>query len=565
MLREIRQLWRQLAIIALLFVSACDSQEKPIHDQLVVDGSNIDVPLPQRLRVIEEIDPAAIRVIATVNGVETQLQQNSEGRFSGQISVPAQSMFTVRIDYVELFSGQQLTLARAEKSVTTDSTDTSLSLLREDYDYSSFDFDGDAASNIIERQYNTSPLDPGQSPELVQVEVFAELPMTLNSAGFTNYQIVGTVDNDSVAVDADAGQFRHTFSVLKQDNLTVEMHLVEGVTGQSLTIGQQAVRQVSGTQFNTQNSALVVFTGAGWTLDNDQDADGASNAEELIAGTNLLDGPVSTRIPYVVLFDVPAEIATPQSVFATLEVDGQNTVLNRTGNSYTATGSAEPGSSISLDAQIMDTVQGTALVLATFSGTATPIENGTLQLQGFSTDHDADNDGIQNYLELAQGTDPFSAAVQCTPVTETVIANLTDDAYVQNSRILNNNRLQVDSNRRVSLIRFQFDESQGEITEARLDLTVGTDAGDGLLTVSSIANFDWSDEGGSLTVPTGALAGSAESDWVAGVSYSFSLNPTAISGDTTLILQQSNGNDVSFQSSDTLAPPVLEISLERCP
>jgi len=54
----------------------------------------------------------------------------------------------------------------------------------------------------------------------------------------------------------------------------------------------------------------------------------------------------------------------------------------------------------------MDTFQGTALVLATFRGQATPIPNATLQLDGFTTSIDTDGDGLLNYIELAQGTDP---------------------------------------------------------------------------------------------------------------------------------------------------------------
>lgn len=565
MLQQFRyflQFGRATALLVLILLSACDSQQKHHHDLLVIDGSTLDVALPQRLRAVEAIDPAAVRVIATVNGVETELASNNDGRYSGQIAVPTQSEFTVRIDYLEMYSGQQLTLARAERVVATDNADVSLILQRQDYDYSSFDFDGDNASNIFERQYNTSPLDSAQLPELVQVEVFAELPSALSAAGFTDYQVVATLGNESKAIDASEGQFRHTFIALKQSSLIANVRLVERVTGQNLTIGQQEVRQIPDSQFSSQNSTSVVFNSDSWRLDNDQDADGISDTEELIAGTDILNAPASNRITYMVSFDVPSEIENAESAFATLEIDGRSTALNRVGSTYTASATVQTNSRVSLDAQVFDTVQGMALVLASFSGTATPVQNGTLRLEGFSLQHDADNDSTLNYQELAQGSDPFSG--QCTPVTNTLFATLTDDAYVQNSRIQDNSRLQVDSDRRVALIRFQFDGSVGEINEASLHLTVGNDEGDGMLTVSAVAAFDWDDQGSSLTLPAASLAGSADNEWEQNNEYSFVLNPALITNDVTLIIQQSDGNDVAFQSGNTSAPPALELTVERC-
>lgn len=552
-------------MLVLFLVTACDSQQNPLNDQLVFDGSSINVPVPQRLRTIDAIDPAAVRAIATVNGVETELQLNAEGRFSGQIIVPAQSEFTVRIDFTEFFSGQLLTLARTEKPVVTGSGDTSVSLFSEDYDFSSFDFDGDAASNILERQFNTSPLDARQRPDLVQVEVFAEPPTELVAAGITDYQLVATLAGETIAIDASEGSFRHAFTVVRQDDLSVSINLVENSTGQNLTIGQQ-VRQVPVSQFNSQGSALVVFNGVSWNLDSDQDADGVSDANELIAGTDLLSPPASSGVMFEITFDVPTEITNTASVFAILEIDGQSTPLTRLNNTYTGSATAEAGASVSIDAEIRDTFGGTPLVLATFSGQATPVANGTLQLQDFSTQHDADNDGVLNHLELEQGTDPFNAILQCSPVTETIFANLTDDAFVQNLRLFDNDRLQVDSDRRITLIRFQYDDSAGEVIDARLNLTVGTDAGDGLITVVAAQDFEWNDQGGVLPAfPTGQPAGSAVNDWLQGVEYSFSLDPSVIFSDTTLIVQQSDeGNDVAFQSSDTIAPPTLELTLERC-
>ncbi len=554
-------------MLAVIVVASCDSQQASLVDRVVFDGSHISLPLPGRLRNITDIDPTAVRAIATINGVETELNRNASGQFSAQITVPALSEFTVQIDFTELYLGQQLPLARASKTVATGAGDLSFNLVSEDYDYGSFDSDGDSASNIIERKYDTDPLDSTQSPELIVVEVFAELPSELVAANFSNYRLVARVGGEARAVDASTGQFRESITVVRQANLTVTMRLVEGVTGRGLTIGEQS-QQVTDSQAGLQNGALAIFNAADWNLDFDQDNDGTSDAEELIAGTDLLSGPAPgpDQIAYTVVFDVPAEITNTQTVFATLTIDGQSIDLIRTDDSYTGSATAQAGAAVVLDARVRDTYQGSAVVLATFDGEATPVANGTLDLQGFSIDIDTDDDGTPNYLELAQGTDPFSAPLDCTPVIDTIFATLTDDAYLQDSVITNNGRLQVDTDQRPSLIRFQFDDSQTEVIEASLNLTVGNDAGDGLLTVSAVSGFDWNDQSSAfLTVPASVPAGSAENEWERGVSYRFSLDPDVISGDVTLIIQQEeDGNDVAFRSSATVAPPELELVVERC-
>ena len=188
------------------------------------------------------------------------------------------------------------------------------------------------------------------------------------------------------------------------------------------------------------------------------------------------------------------------------------------------------------------------------------------QLEGFTLDLDTDNDGIENYLELAAGTDPFNPPQpQCTPVTETVFPTLTDDGYQQNTRLFNNDSLQVAENRRTILIRYSFDESIGEVTAARLNLTVTTDEGDGLLSVFSVSDFEWNDQVNSVTLPVlGAPVASQENDWEAGEEYAFDLNPDAITGDFTLFITQTGGNDVAFGCSDTVVPPSLSLFVERC-
>ena len=555
MVAKNRHINQAIVLLALLILIACDSQRAPVTDQLVLDGSNVSVPLPQRLRTASKIDPEALRGTVTINGVETELQIDATGQFTGQIEVPAQSEIAVQIEFTELFSGQLLTLGRAEKSLITSTDNTVLTLLPEDYDFDSFDFDGDSASNLLERQFNTNPLNSSQLPDLVEIEVIAELPVTFIAAGFDNYQIVAELGNNARVVDASVGQFRESFRVVRQEDLTVSLRLVEGVTGQELTVGELS-RQVD------QDNGLVIIEGATWNLEFDQDADGLSDSDELIAGTDPLNNPLS--VPFSITFDVPVEITNIESAFALLEVDGQAIELSRLEDTYTASVTAQSGATVAIEAEIRGSHQDTSVLLANFSGETVVEENATVELEDFSTDHDTDNDGISNITELEQGTDPFDAELQCTVVTETIFATLTEDAFVQNSQIFNDARLLVDADRRVSLIRFQYDQDAGQVTDASLNLTVGADPGTGLITVFAVSDFQWSDESQSLVVPSGQPAGNAENLWALGLDFSFTLNPVLITDDVTLVLRQSSGNDVAFQSSATTRPPTLELTVERC-
>ena len=555
MVAKNRHINQAIVLLALLILIACDSQRAPVTDQLVLDGSNVSVPLPQRLRTASNIDPEALRGTVTINGVETELQIDATGQFTGQIEVPAQSEIAVQIEFTELFSGQLLTLGRAEKSLITSTDNTVLTLLPEDYDFDSFDFDGDSASNLLERQFNTNPLNSSQLPDLVEIEVIAELPVTFIAAGFDNYQIVAELGNNTRVVDASVGQFRESFRVVRQEDLTVSLRLVEGVTGQELTVGELS-RQVD------QDNGLVIIEGATWNLEFDQDADGLSDSDELIAGTDPLNNPLS--VPFSITFDVPVEITNIESAFALLEVDGQAIELSRLEDTYTASVTAQSGATVAIEAEIRGSHQDTSVLLANFSGETVVEENATVELEDFSTDHDTDNDGISNITELEQGTDPFDAELQCTVVTETIFATLTEDAFVQNSQIFNDARLLVDADRSVSLIRFQYDQDAGQVTDASLNLTVGADPGTGLITVFAVSDFQWSDESQSLVVPSGQPAGNAENLWALGLDFSFTLNPVLITDDVTLVLRQSSGNDVAFQSSATTRPPTLELTVERC-
>ena len=216
---------------------------------------------------------------------------------------------------------------------------------------------------------------------------------------------------------------------------------------------------------------------------------------------------------------------------------------------------------------INDTFQSRSVTLASFIANVQPADGQVFNLEDFSLVHDEDNDGVLNHLELAQGTDPFMPPVQqCTPVQEEIEIAAGEDAYIVNGRLLNDVRIQVDRQRRTGVIRYGYDTSLGTVTAAELLLTVGSDEGDGLITIHAVPDLQWLDTDLELSLPPlGAPVASMDEEWEQGEEYSFQLDPAAVTSDFTLVLsQEPSGDDVAFSSRETSARPLLKLSVERC-
>ncbi len=560
-------------LLMAVLLQACDSPEDVPTDHITLsadqavqsgaNGTGLTVSLPERLRNASAIDPAAVRAIALVNGIETELQRNADGQYVASIQVPARTSLTFSIQFFELYAGQRLMLASTEQLISTGTQNTTINLQRGDYEFDIFDSDNDSVSNIVERENDTSPLDSSQRPDLMTIEVLAARPPVALNAGFTDYLFEVTAGSVTNSLAANIGDYRNTFQIASVDPLNVTVRLIEQTTGQGLVIGSQA-RTLTGDQL----AGPVVFLSNQYELGFDSDSDGVSNINELIAGTDLLAGQSITTIPFSITFDVPPVITNPDSVFAVMLLNGQTTNLSRTGNTYTANAQVQQGATVDIDVTINDTFQNQVVALATFTATVQPVAAQQLELREFSLALDSDSDGTPNYLELAQGTDPFNAVLQCTPVTEELQLALVDDAWVNNNngRLFDDEFLRVDRNQRSSLIRYQYDASQGIVTTAVLSLTVGPDAGDGVVSVSVLQNFEWSDMADRLDLPElGVPVVSLNEQWNIGDEFRFNLPPSVITRDFTLVLtQESEGSDIAFNSSDTIAPPELSVMVERC-
>lgn len=564
---QCRRIRLKVPIAAIALLSACDATIAPAPQEqlqlttVAAATSELSLAAPLRLRTATAIDQNAVRAVALVNGSETVLQRDSSGRFVGQISVPAQSNVSVSVEFYEEFAGQQLSLASTQKTISTTTENATLNIMRGDFDYDAFDADSDGASNIVERENNTNPLDATESPTLARVDVYVERPTSAVGAGNNNYLIEATVGSVTNSASANGGDFQMEYTVAREDSINVDVRLIEQVTGQNVIIGTQTAT------ISAANSYQAIrFNANNYNFNFDQDSDGASNLDELISGTEILAGPVAGVVPYTVTFAVPDVIANPLDTYATLLVQDQNFDLNYNDELYTADAFSPQGQPVVVDARILDTYAGQVVTLATFEAVVTPTLNQNLLLTNFNTNIDDDGDGQANYLELAQGTDPFNPpSAECTPITEELVLNISDDAFVQNGEVSNSSRLQVEYNERTSLIRYQFDPSRGSVTEANLSLTVSADQGDGEVEIYSVPNFEWSEGDSFLAVPNGTFAGALGGSFDRNNEYTFVLSPSAVTQDFTLIIaQESESDDIGFDASGTNSPPVLTVVVERC-
>ncbi len=554
------------SLLALSLLAACDSQQQLPPDELRItnadaSAANFSVAAPSRVRSISAIDPNNLRAVVLINGIETPLQRNSAGQFIGQVVVPAQSNVALSVEFYEIFAGQNLTLATTNQSVATDTQDTSVNISRTDYTYDSYDDDGDNVSNIVERESNTNPLDAAESPELVSITITAELPEEAVDAGLSNYSIEVSVGSTVFEVAASAGQFQNTFVVPRQEPLTIDVRVIESQSGQQLTIGSQT------TQLPTVNqSQSLLFIAENYSYQFDQDSDGVSNIDELIERTDPLTPPITQGTPYTVTYTLPTEIENTATVYSTLNLNGETADLSFNDNIYTANAVAEPNDAVDIDMALFDTFAGQAVTLATFSPTITPIAGGIYVLQNFDYNHDTDNDGILNYIELNQGSDPFTAPVaQCTPSSEIFSLTMSDDAFIQNNVIFDQTIIRLDENTRVGALRYQFDPDLGTVTAASLTITVGIDEGNGLVSVYAVPDLEWNDENNRLNVPElGSPIGSLDTTWSRGQEFTFELAPFAITSDFTLFLVQESGDDFSFYSRSGSAPARLNVAVENC-
>ncbi len=423
-----RKLLTTALLSCCLMVSACDSGDPAANVRSAsISSTELSLPLPDRIRSISALDPNNIEATAIVNGVQISLNPDGSGAYRGSIQVPARATFGVQIEFSERFANQKLVLATRSQQVTTGTTNQQLTVSRASYDFDSHDDDGDSASNIVEREEDTNPLDAAETPGLVNIPLIARQPQLLAGSSFSSYLFEASVGQDTKVLTASGNDFRGSFNVVNSAPVTASVQMIETVTGQRFAVATQS------RQLNTITDQQTIIFEAGDYAIPDRDNDGQSDVAELIAGTDITN-PDNSSATLTTLFGIPALIVNAENSYAEYRVDGQLVSLNRNENSFSATSSINAGTAVVLDVSILDNYEGQPYQLATARKTVS-INNAnpsvTFNEADFSFAIDTDADGTANYLERQQGTDPFNApdviSVSCTAQTLPVTTGAPGD------------------------------------------------------------------------------------------------------------------------------------------
>ncbi|MEO0793982.1 MAG: hypothetical protein AAFX93_02405 [Verrucomicrobiota bacterium] len=163
------------------------------------------------------------------------------------------------------------------------------------------------------------------------------------------------------------------------------------------------------------------------------------------------------------------------------------------------------------------------------------------------------------------GTQPIIITGGTGGIPQTIVLDLTDDAYIQNSSAFNTNQLRVQPTVRTSYLKFDLSSVSGSITAAKLILNVSADAGSGTLRVSEGTSDAWSEAGlDAASAPgVGSELGSVTGSFLLASDVEVDLDPMALNGVLSLILTlDGGGNDVWFSSKEGAISPRLEVTYQ---
>jgi PKD repeat protein len=181
------------------------------------------------------------------------------------------------------------------------------------------------------------------------------------------------------------------------------------------------------------------------------------------------------------------------------------------------------------------------------------VDPGTFTVVLTVTDNDGKTDQTSTQITV---TDPNAGG--------TLTFSPVEDAYVEGAAGFNNSFLKVEPGSRESYLKFTVSGVTGSVSTVRLLLKQSTDASSGItMTVRTANGNNWSESTlNASNAPTaGAVLASFSGSVGSGATVMQELGPGAAPGNGTysFIVSSSSGNDVWFGSSETAAPPVLEV------
>ncbi|MDO6490961.1 MULTISPECIES: carbohydrate-binding protein [unclassified Cellulophaga] len=148
--------------------------------------------------------------------------------------------------------------------------------------------------------------------------------------------------------------------------------------------------------------------------------------------------------------------------------------------------------------------------------------------------------------------------------TNNLAATLAQDAYLQGTTRFNNGDLRVESGKRLAYLQFTVPATTKTVTSAKLELTVSSDGGNGLIEVFKGSANSWSEANlsNSNKPSEGVKLGSLNTNYSVGNTYTWNLSNVTPGQTISLIVKQTGGNDVSFSSKEGVASPRLILNIE---
>ncbi|MEH6407480.1 MAG: T9SS type A sorting domain-containing protein, partial [Leeuwenhoekiella sp.] len=171
-----------------------------------------------------------------------------------------------------------------------------------------------------------------------------------------------------------------------------------------------------------------------------------------------------------------------------------------------------------------------------------------------------DNDWVALVKEKSSSVEGDIETSEETNCEQTIIP--TDDAYLQVGARHNNNDLRVDSNSRISYLKYDLSSLTEEFDNVTLELQVSSDEGNGALEIYKGSGNDWTENNLSeenKPVAEG-LIGKIDTIYSIGEKYNVELEDIVLGEVFTIIIKQITGNDLAFSSKEGDSPPKLVLT-----
>lgn len=222
-----------------------------------------------------------------------------------------------------------------------------------------------------------------------------------------------------------------------------------------------------------------------------------------------------------------------------------------TGATLTLSTSVEPSNAS--NQKIIWTSSNKAVATVNASGVVTGVSKGTVTITATSS-----NGGFETSTTV---TVKQSTSVTLSPI---------HDAYLENGTLKNTVDLRVENGRRVTYLMFDLGANASSVAALELQLTPGSDAGNGTITVANGSHNNWTETNLSSTnaPAAGKALGTSTGALAIGTTYKYNVSDATITDGkvTFVVTMASGGNDVSFGSKENATAgnrPVLKVTLKE--